>query len=96
MSARRYTVACLAGDGIGPELMAEASRALQAVSRLHGFDVVDVHIPFGGDAVRRFGHPLPASTRAACREANAVLVAATREPALEGVKADTEFAGAAP
>ena len=28
MRARRYTIACLAGDGIGPELMAEASRAL--------------------------------------------------------------------
>ena len=91
MRPRRYTVACLAGDGIGPELMAEASRAVEAVSRVHGFAVDEVHVPFGGDAVRRFGHPLPAATRAACREADAVLIAATREPALEGVKAELDL-----
>jgi 3-isopropylmalate dehydrogenase len=91
MRARRYTVACLAGDGIGPELMAEASRAVEAVSRLHGFQVDELHVPFAGDAVRRFGHQLPAATRSACREADAVLVAATREPALEGVKAELDL-----
>src|SRR4029078_10232529 len=84
MRARRYKIACLAGDGIGPELMAEASRAVEAVSRLHGFAVEEAHAPFGADAVRRFGHPLPPATRAACKEADAVLVAATREPALAG------------
>jgi 3-isopropylmalate dehydrogenase len=88
---KRYTVACLAGDGIGPELMAEATRALAEVSHLHGFVVEDVHVPFGGDAVRRCGHPLPPATRAACREADAVLVATTKEPALEGVKAELDL-----
>jgi 3-isopropylmalate dehydrogenase len=91
MRARRYKIACLAGDGIGPELMAEASRAVEAVSRLHGFVVDEAHVPFGGDAVRSFGHPLPPATRAACREADAVLIAATREPALEGVKAELDL-----
>src|SRR6185503_20099812 len=91
MRARRYKIACLAGDGIGPELMAEASRAVAAVSHLHGFAVDEAHVPFGGDAVRRFGHPLPPATRAACREADAVLIAATREPALEGVKAELDL-----
>jgi 3-isopropylmalate dehydrogenase len=91
MRARRYKIACLAGDGIGPELMAEASRALAAVSHLHGFVVDEAHVPFGGDAVRRFGHPLPPATREACREADAVLIAATREPALEGVKAELDL-----
>ena len=76
---KRYTVACLSGDGIGPEVTAEASRALAAVSRMHGFQVDEVHVPFGGDAVRRFGHPLPPVTHG-LREADAMLVAATREP----------------
>jgi 3-isopropylmalate dehydrogenase len=71
--------------------MAEASRAVAAVSRLHGFRVDEVHAPFGGAAVRSFGHPLPAATRSACREADAVLIAATREPALEGVKAELDL-----
>jgi 3-isopropylmalate dehydrogenase len=88
---KRYTVACLSGDGIGPEVMGEASRALAAVSHLHGFAVDELHLPFGGDAVRRCGHPLPPATRAACREADAVLVAATREPALDGIKAELDL-----
>jgi 3-isopropylmalate dehydrogenase len=88
---KSYTVACLSGDGIGPELMAEASRALAEAGRLHGFRVDEVHAPFAGEAVSRYGHPLPATTRAACREADAVLVALTREPALEGVKAELDL-----
>jgi 3-isopropylmalate dehydrogenase len=88
---KRYAVACLSGDGIGPELMAEASRALAEAGRLHGFRIDEVHAPFAGEAVSRHGHPLPASTRSACRRADAVLVALTREPALEGVKAELDL-----
>jgi 3-isopropylmalate dehydrogenase len=91
MRKKRYMVACLSGDGIGPEVMAEASRALAYVSRMHGFTLDEQHVAFGGDAVRRFGHALPASTRAACRHADAVLVATTTEPALEGVKAELDL-----
>jgi 3-isopropylmalate dehydrogenase len=91
MRKKRYTVACLSGDGIGPEVMAEASRALADVSRMHGFAIDEQHVAFGGDAVRRFGHALPGSTRAACRRADAVLVATTTEPALEGVKAELDL-----
>jgi 3-isopropylmalate dehydrogenase len=91
MSRKRYRIACLAGDGVGPELMAEASRALSEVSRLHGFTVDEVHAPFGGEAVSRFGHALPPATRAAYRGADAVLVASTRESAIEGVKADLDL-----
>ena len=91
MRKKRYTVACLSGDGIGPEVMAEASRALANVSQLHGFSIDELHVPFGGDAVRRFGHALPQATRAACHVADAVLVATTKEPALEGVKAELDL-----
>ena len=91
MRKKRYTVACLSGDGIGPEVMAEASRALADVSRMHGFAIDQQHVAFGGDAVRRFGHALPTSTRAACRRADAVLVATTTEPALEGVQAELDL-----
>lgn len=88
---RTYTVACLAGDGIGPELMAEATRALHSVARLHGFRVEDVHVPFGTEALTRSGHPLPLSTRAAYLEADAILVAASGEPALDGVEAELDL-----
>ncbi len=82
---RTYTVACLAGDGLGPELMAEASRTLRKVARMHGFEVEDVHAPFGREALTRFGHPLPPATRAAVLEADAVLVADMDDPALRPV-----------
>jgi 3-isopropylmalate dehydrogenase len=90
-SHKKFTVACLSGDGIGPELMAEASRAIAEAGRLHRFRVEEVHVPFAGEAVSRHGHPLPAETRAACRRADAVLVALTKEPALEGVKAELDL-----
>ena len=92
MSRRRYLVACLAGHGIGPEVMAEASRALAEVSRLHGFAIDEAHLPFGGEAVTRWGHALPAVTRAAYSPADAILVATPHEPALEGVKAGLDLA----
>lgn len=86
------TVACLAGDGVGPELMAAATRALESVTRLHAFELDDIHLPFAGEGVTRSGHPLPAETRAGYRRADAILVASPFEPAFEGVKADLALA----
>lgn len=91
MKPREYKVVCLAGEGIGPELMAEASRALGAVSRLHGFEIEQEHVPFGREALIRSGHRLPTSTRAACGRADAVLTATTHESALDGVRADLDL-----
>ena len=88
---KTYTVACLSGDGVGPELMAEACRALAEVSRLHGFRVEDVHVPFGSEAVSRAGNPLPATTRAAYLGADAVLVAIEREPVLADVESELDL-----
>jgi 3-isopropylmalate dehydrogenase len=89
--SRRFSVACLAGDGVGPELMGEASRALAAVARMHALRVDDLHLPFGGEALTRFGHPLPRSTREAYRNADAILVSSPNDPALDGVKADLDL-----
>ncbi len=46
------TVACLAGDGVGPELMGAATRALDRVAELHHFELDDRHLPFAGEATR--------------------------------------------
>jgi 3-isopropylmalate dehydrogenase len=90
--SRCKTVACLAGDGAGPELMAAAARALERVSKLHALELDDVHLPFAGEAVTRCGHALPAATRAGYRESDAILVASPDEPAFEGIKADLDLA----
>jgi len=91
MSSRAWTVACLAGDGVGHELMAETSRVLVEVARLHAFHLDDVHLPFGGEALTRFGHPLPQSTRDAYRRADAIFVSSPDDPAFDGVKADLDL-----
>jgi 3-isopropylmalate dehydrogenase len=67
-------VACLPGDGIGPEVMAEALRVLDHFGVEH-----DEHL-FGGIAIKQTGSPLPSETLAACREADAVLLAAVGLP----------------
>ena len=88
---RPLTVACLAGDGVGPELMGQATRALSHVAKLHSVAVDEMHLPFAGEGITQSGHSLPQSTRSAYRRADAILVALPQESALEGVKADLEL-----
>jgi isocitrate/isopropylmalate dehydrogenase len=87
--SRHYAVAFLAGHGIGPEVTAEASRAVGAAARLHGFVVEDHHVPFGADAFMRFGHPYPSSSRRAVLAADAVLVGPGGE-ALDPLEAELD------
>jgi isocitrate/isopropylmalate dehydrogenase len=86
-----YVVACLSGHGIAAEVMAEASRALARVSRLHGFSVHETHPPFGSEARTQSGHALPAATRSATLGAQAVLVAARFDPALADVESELDL-----
>lgn len=72
--------------------MGEASRTLVQLARHHGFTVEEVHAPVGGEALHRSGHPLPAATRGATLGADAVLVAGSMEPALDGIKAELDLA----
>lgn len=91
-SGQPYVVACLTGHGVGPEVMAGASRALAEVSRQHGFTVEQVHPPFAGEARTQTGHPLPSATRSVTLGADAILAAGADEPALEDVKAELDLA----
>jgi 3-isopropylmalate dehydrogenase len=71
-------VAVLPGDGIGPEVAAEAVRVLDALGIEH------TEHPFGGNAILAQGTPLPDETLNACRAADAVLLAAVGLPELDG------------
>jgi len=88
---RSATVACLAGAGTAPELIAEATLALAAVARVHALAVEDVHPPFGAAAVARSGQAFPPATRAAVLAADAVLVAGADDPALGEVLAELDL-----
>lgn len=62
----------LPGDGIGPEIMAEAERLIDAM----GLDVARDHGLVGGAALDAHGHPLPEETLAKARAADAILFGA--------------------
>jgi len=73
-------IAVIAGDGVGPEVTAEALRVLRAVAARHGHEFEMPEAPFGGAAIDLCGDPLPASTLDLCRGADAVLLGAIGGP----------------
>ena len=79
-------VACLPGDGIGPEVTAAAIQILDALP----LEVETEEHPFGGGAILAEGTPLPDRTLQACRTADAVILGAVGLPELEGAQVRPE------
>ena len=69
-------IALLPGDGIGPEVIAEGRRVLDAL----GLDFIFDEALVGGAAYKAVGHPLPAETLAIARRADAILFGAVGDP----------------
>jgi 3-isopropylmalate dehydrogenase len=80
---KQYTIAVLGGDGIGPEVTAQAERVLRAVADRFGVGLAMPHFPIGATAVASAGSPLPDETRAAAVRADAVLLGAVGDPSLD-------------
>jgi len=74
------TIAVLAGDGVGPEVTAEAVACLELVAAAFRHDFRFEPHPIGGAALDACGVPLPEATLAACRRADAVLLGAVGSP----------------
>ncbi|MGQ0735133.1 MAG: 3-isopropylmalate dehydrogenase [Acidobacteriota bacterium] len=79
----RLTIALLPGDGIGPEVISQATRVLGVIGDLCGHDFGLSEWRIGGAALNADGKALPDATLAACREANAVLLGAVGDPAFD-------------
>jgi len=79
----RRTIAVLPGDGIGPEVIAEAERVLEAVAERFGVRLALPRFPIGAAAVAVAKDPLPPETRAAVTHADAVLLGAVGDPSLD-------------
>ncbi len=73
---KQYSVTLLRGDGIGPEIVNEAVKVLNAVSQKSGFSIAYTDALMGGCAIDAAGTPLPEETVAACRASDAVLLGA--------------------
>src|SRR5258705_5034932 len=76
----KIRIAVLAGDGIGPEVTAQAVRVLETVADRHAHTFEFEDRPVGGVAITHEGSPLPASTLEACLRSNAVLLGAVGAP----------------
>ena len=76
-------IAVLPGDGIGPEIMAEARKVLDALD-LPGIEYFEADV--GGTGYRRHGHPLPPETLEIARAADAVLFGAVGDPACDNLE----------
>jgi 3-isopropylmalate dehydrogenase len=73
-------ITILSGDGIGPEVTREAVRALRPLIDFAGHDFEIREHAIGGEAVRKFGDPLPPATLEACLESDAVFLGAVGGP----------------
>ena len=78
-------VAVLAGDGIGPEVMKEAIKVLDAAQVKFGFELSYEHADVGGIAIDNHGEALPASTLELCENSDAVLFGSVGGPKWEGL-----------
>jgi len=69
-----HKIAILPGDGIGPEIIAEAVRVLDVLQDGQGLSVETEQADVGGTAYDAHGHPLPEATLAVARDADAILL----------------------
>ncbi len=74
------TIALIPGDGIGPEIVAQAVRVLDQVAEVYGHEFVYTTAAMGGNAIDAFGDPLPQSELQKCLSSDSVLLGAVGGP----------------
>ncbi len=81
--SKTYHIAVLPGDGIGPEVMAQAYKVLDAVRQRFGLKITTSEYDVGGAAIDKHGTPLPQTTVAGCEQADAILFGSVGGPKWE-------------
>ncbi len=84
----KKSITTIAGDGIGPEITAEAVRVLKAAAARFGHEFTFTEKLVGGAAYDAFGDCLPEDTLAACKSADAVLLGAVGGPKWDALPAE--------
>jgi 3-isopropylmalate dehydrogenase len=74
------TITLLPGDGIGPEVVAEGRKVLEAIAGTFGHKFTFTEAIIGGIAIDQTGSPLPDETLALCRASDAILLGAVGGP----------------
>ncbi len=78
-------IAVIRGDGIGPEIINEAVRALEKVGFVFGHSFTFTEVDMGGCAIDKWGEPLPDAMLEKCKKADSVLLGAVGGPKWDGV-----------
>ncbi len=78
-------IAVIRGDGIGPEIVAEAIKVLDAVAARYGHTFTYDEVDMGGVAIDKWGEPLPAAMLDKCLAADSVLLGAVGGPKWDGL-----------
>jgi 3-isopropylmalate dehydrogenase len=79
-------IAILAGDGIGPEIMAATLGVIECLQQDFGFEAELEHAAIGGAGYDEHGQPLPEQTLQICRQADAILFGAIGGPRYDGLE----------
>ena len=81
--AGTYKIAVLPGDGIGPEVMQQAHKVLDAAQEKFGFTLTCNEYDVGGIAIDNHGCPLPEATLKGCEDSDAILFGSVGGPKWE-------------
>ncbi len=87
---RKFNIAVLPGDGIGPEVMAEAVRVLEAVGKRYTLEFELTFANVGGAGIDNEGKALPDSTIDICKAADAILFGSVGGPKWERLPPDEQ------
>lgn len=71
-----YNIAVIPGDGIGPEVINQATKVLDAIGEKFGHSFSFTEVDAGGCAIDKYGEPLPQKTVDICKESDSVLLGA--------------------
>ena len=81
-----YKISILPGDGIGPEIIAEAEKVMAVLAADFGLAIETETVPVGGAGYEAYGHPLPGVTLNRARLADAILLGSVGGPQWDGLE----------
>jgi 3-isopropylmalate dehydrogenase len=88
--ANHFKIAVLPGDGIGPEVMAEALKVLDTVEKKYNVEFGRTHANVGGAGIDSEGKALPETTVDICKASDAILFGSVGGPRWESLPPDEQ------
>lgn len=78
-------IAVLCGDGIGPEIIAEAVKVLNVIAKKYGHEFLYDYVDIGGCAIDKYGQPITSEGLETCKNSDSVLLGAVGGPKWDSV-----------